>query len=528
LLVSMSGLRDSSVEGGVCGVTGVVADAQGRPLAGVLVKVATPERGLAFMVVSQAKGRYRTPCLPPGAESVQAFGPGVQSAIKVNPGAVADLMLTDPLQTPARLKRMTDVDYAKLMPAGSGKDVVASRCATCHSLQRVVSARKTPKQWHDTVDRMRDNFQGRLRPLNNISGEADLIQLDTMADYLAKNFTPETPVDPRVLEQWLLRPGGPAHPGRNLPGIRIQHEYVAMEFDLPPDSNPSDIAVDQHGVVWISEANTGMLGRYDPVSMKYTHVSPGTSHATSLAVDSAGNVWLAGDGQVSHYDPETKTFATIPIPAYPFAVPTPGRLATLRIAEGTVWVTGVTSDRIVKLEPGSGKAKEFPVPKGSSPYGLAPGPDHRIWYTAEVGNLIGRLDPSNGLLAYYSAPEAKSELHGLSAGADGNLWAASTDTGKLLRFDPHTGAIAEFTPPSEDSGPYALDVDASRNLVWFSEIYADRLARFDPRTGATIEFPLPSADSDVRAIRIDPSHPNRVWWTGGMANKIGYIETLID
>ena len=53
---------------------------------------------------------------------------------------------------------------------------------------------------------------------------------------------------------------------------------------------------------------------------------------------------------------------------------------------------------------------------------------------------------------------------------------------------------------------------------------SDELACFDPRSGTFVEFPLPSADLDVRRIEVDRSNPDWVWWSGGRADKIGYIE----
>src|SRR5262249_20729516 len=108
--------------------------------------------------------------------------------------------------------------------------------------------------------------------------------------------------------------------------------------------------------------------------------------------------------------------------------------------------------------------------------------------------------------------------------ADGNLWIAGTESGKLIRVDYHKGSSTEFTPPDADSGPYSVDVDTKQNVIWFNESFADKIARFDPKTGAFVEFPLPSADLDVRRIQVDPHNPNRVWWSGYRADKIGYIE----
>jgi streptogramin lyase len=41
-----------------------------------------------------------------------------------------------------------------------------------------------------------------------------------------------------------------------------------------------------------------------------------------------------------------------------------------------------------------------------------------------------------------------------------------------------------------------------------------------------VEFPLPDSESDPRRIEVDQHHPNRVWWTGNLASRMGFIEVL--
>jgi virginiamycin B lyase len=191
---------------------------------------------------------------------------------------------------------------------------------------------------------------------------------------------------------------------------------------------------------------------------------------------------------------------------------------------GNVWGTGVSANWIVKLDPATGKTAEYPVPRGSSVWGLAIGGDKRVWYAGPVANVVGRLDPATGRLASYRVPTPKSEIRGMAADATGNLWIAATDPGKLIKVDFETGKLTEFDLPNRDSGPFAVDVDIKRNLIWFSEIYTDKFGRFDPKTNTFSEFPGPSPDLDVRRIEVDRSNPNRVWWSGGQADKIGYIQ----
>jgi len=69
-------------------------------------------------------------------------------------------------------------------------------------------------------------------------------------------------------------------------------------------------------------------------------------------------------------------------------------------------------------------------------------------------------------------------------------------------------------------------VDTKQNVIWISESFSDKISRFDPRTNTFVEFPVPSADSHLRRIEVDRTNPNRVWWIGGQAGKIGYIQMI--
>src|ERR1035437_3799101 len=60
-------------------IAGVVKNASGDVTAGAYIKAKNAERGLIFLVVSQEKGCYRIPNLPPWKYQVQALGGGFQS-----------------------------------------------------------------------------------------------------------------------------------------------------------------------------------------------------------------------------------------------------------------------------------------------------------------------------------------------------------------------------------------------------------------------------------------------------------------
>jgi streptogramin lyase len=114
----------------------------------------------------------------------------------------------------------------------------------------------------------------------------------------------------------------------------------------------------------------------------------------------------------------------------------------------------------------------------------------------------------------------------MAADAEGNLWVGAHEAGTLVKVDYRTGKMTEYRTPTANSGPYSVDVDTKRNLVWTAEHYADKLGRFNPKTNTWAEFPVPGVDTDMRRLEIDPSRPNRVWWSGSGADRIGYVEVL--
>src|ERR1700691_1293407 len=69
---------------------------------------------------------------------------------------------------------------AQDLPDGKGKDLVEDRCSSCHGLDLLLAEHDTKQQWSGIVNDMVSR---------GASGTAD--ELQTIVDYLAKNFGPE-------------------------------------------------------------------------------------------------------------------------------------------------------------------------------------------------------------------------------------------------------------------------------------------------------------------------------------------------
>src|SRR3954447_20717021 len=59
-------------------ITGIVKNASGEPVAGALVRLRNREKGLTFLVVSQALGRYTTSSILPGKYTIEGIGGNFQ------------------------------------------------------------------------------------------------------------------------------------------------------------------------------------------------------------------------------------------------------------------------------------------------------------------------------------------------------------------------------------------------------------------------------------------------------------------
>src|SRR5216684_9283666 len=93
--------------------------------------------------------------------------------------------------------------------------------------------------------------------------------------------------------------------------------------------------------------------------------------------------------------------------------------------------------------------KEWVVPtKGAHPHDPAVGADGALWFTEQMANKLGRLDPATGTFKEYSLVEGKnSGPHGLVADQEGNIWYTANFGGYIGKLDPRTGKVTEYKMP---------------------------------------------------------------------------------
>jgi streptogramin lyase len=517
-------------------VQGVVNNASGQPVTGAFVKLKNAERRLTFMVISQDQGRFEAKDLPVGQYTLEGVGSGFQGkasapvSVTVGQSARAEVALTQargpqlppawPQRIPEALADKTSKDFNDL-PPGENKMLVAQSCTPCHDVQRIMVKRSDEDNWSHIVARMRTRMAAANQPVVNDEDAKKIIA------YLSSNFKPVQPYDPNSrLPIDLMK-------GKAL-------KYRVVTYDLADHfAEPHDVASDPQGNAWVGE-RAGRVGRFDPKSLEFvefkTPPGPAAEDRQSLGnpqIDARGIMWVP-DGPNNRwlsFDTKTEKFVAFAWPRG-MAGGAGGNSMALH-PDGTIWATGANKE-VRMLKPDSVEFKAFPSPsaKPGSPapgaYGLAVAGDGSVWWAEDEIDKMARVDPATGKVEEFPIPykDGHAFPRRMNTDANGDLWVALWDASKLMKIDYKTKEMTIYTPPSPTGGNYSVVVDKKNNYIWVSEHQVDKIARFDPKTQEWVEFPLPEAESDPRRIDIDPTNPNRIFFSGNIAGRVGFVEIL--
>lgn len=524
-------------------LSGVVKDAAGKPVEGAYVQMRNVERRLHFMVITQGAGKYTNNRLPAGKYVVQAVGGEFQSAptapIDVTAGkpAAADLALTvarAPALAPAWPGRLPGQRgeaeggeaVVQRMPDGAGKTIIQAKCLSCHDAVRVTRSRVDQERWQQIMLNMKLYAQG-----SSFAKALDANEEKTVLAYLVANYAPvpgsaRAKPDPLSRLPRTLQPAG-------------QRDYIVVEYELPSArAQPHEVAVDANGNGWVTQRVGGNVGKFDVKTMAYVEFSPPAAASTTVRLNAIrrgnkGELWMIDGGPNRRwlsFDPKTEKFEVYNLP------PTQSGNAsgnTMRVhPDNTVWLNSIAANQVIKLDPATKQFTFYEVPAGvarkktASPYGMAVGGDGNIWIVENAVDQIARIDRATGKFEEFKIPVREPVARKLGSDWDGNLWVGLHGAGKLLRVNYKTLEMKEFEPPSADAGVYLADPDMKNKVMWSSLHHVDKLGRLDPATGAWAEYPLLYAETDVRRMEVDPNNPTRIWYSGVLSSRIGYVELL--
>ncbi len=204
-------------------------------------------------------------------------------------------------------------------------------------------------------------------------------------------------------------------------------------------------------------------------------------------------------------------------------VPTPGSRPhdPLATKDGSLWYTGQLANVLGRLDPATGKFTEFQLKTPhSGPHGLQEDHDGNIWYTGNTGSLIGKLDPKTGAVTEYPTPE-RGDPHTLIFDKNGILWFTMQNLNRIGRLDPQSGEIKLLTPPTANSRPYGMALN-SKGTIFFVEFGTNQVGSIDPKTMEFREYRLPDAASRPRRLAI--TSDDIVWYSDYSRGYLGRLD----
>jgi virginiamycin B lyase len=484
-------------------LSGVVKDAHGKPLNGVMVRVSDDASGLADNVFTDARGKYALSTRVSGDVVVRFRLPYFQDETRK-----VTLAAGQPVEQAATLKRMTGVaDISESLPSAYhfgnlafDKDPAAifSRgnvqrdCAGCHALGNTVSRAPRPlDQWVEVAKRM----QGYL-------GNPDPKLIESRAALLSAGFRGQAPK---------VRPVFPVDAELH---TAVIHEYKLENILFPHDGDISAAdglmyTVDRTGnQMVVTDLAAGKSVYIEQPPSTRPAVEGGNSYSArskepgphSLAMAKTGYWYTtnAGSDEIGVFDPKTRMWKDS------FVLPEPARYPhTIRVdGDGIIWFTLAASSQVGRLDPVSGDIKLISLPRlklrvgpaGMLPYGIDVSPvDGRVWYARLWGDKLGAIDPKTLEVTEFDSPVEGPRR--LRFDASGALWVTGYSEGMIARIDTASMKSEVYPMPEFAKGyrpaPYALAIHPVTQEVWINETSTDRVYRFLPKEKRFIVYPMP-------------------------------------
>lgn len=190
--------------------------------------------------------------------------------------------------------------------------------------------------------------------------------------------------------------------------------------------------------------------------------------------------------------------------------------------DGALWFTEQLQNKLGRVDPKTGVFKEYALEiEDSGPHGLVADSNGNIWFTGNGKGYIGKLDPRSGVVTAYKMPDPKAEdPHTAVFDAHGMMWFTVQVGNMVGRLDPQTGKIDLRMIQAADARPYGMAIN-SKGIPFFCEFGTNRMARIDPRTMAITEYSLPEG-ARPRRMAIDAR--DNVYFTDYQGGNLGRLD----
>ncbi|NND71625.1 MAG: cytochrome C [Rhodothermales bacterium] len=205
-------------------------------------------------------------------------------------------------------------------------------------------------------------------------------------------------------------------------------------------------------------------------------------------------------------------------------VPTLGQRSRdpIEAADGSIWWAGQWGNLIGRINPATGKMKEYTLPNNSMPHSVTLDHAGNVWFTGNKNGSVGKLDVVTEEITVYPMPDpAAKDPHTAIFDNSGTLWFTLQHSNMVGRLHPNRGDIRLVTMKTPRSRPYGIKVDAE-GTPWVACNGSNCLVKVDPETMALSEIKLPIAETTVR--RLDIAGDGMIWYVNSSQGRLGRLD----
>lgn len=187
--------------------------------------------------------------------------------------------------------------------------------------------------------------------------------------------------------------------------------------------------------------------------------------------------------------------------------------------DGKIWFVGQWGNVLGWINPDTNEIREYQLPAKSLPHTVVLDRQGRPWWTGNGNGTIGWTDPLSGKHTVITMPDGVADPHTAEFDARGIMWFSAQNSNYVGRLDPASGDVKVWKLATAGAKPYGVKI-AADGTIWIACNGAACLIRINPSTMEITEVKLPTPGTTVRRLDIDLKD-GRVWYVNSGMGKLG-------
>jgi len=303
-------------------------------------------------------------------------------------------------------------------------------------------------------------------------------------------------------------------------------------------NSPGSLAVDSAGNVWVANYFGGVVSEFFPTGVPAATAGfpgEGLEQSYGIAVDGSDNVWVTNEQSVTaannHHTGSVSEFSSTGVEQSGYGYTGGGvyyPVAAAADSNGDIWIADYGSSSATLLD-GNNNGSAISGSGGYAPsaltfaYAVAVDASHNAWFAIEGG--AARVTPK-GAVSIFSCC---NDPEGIAVDPSGNVWIADYNASAVIELAPG-GSVAHRTVlMGGNGGPQGIAVDGAGN-VWAANYYGNSLVELAGSSAAVISpalgYGLDAPVKEPYGVAIDAS--GNLWLSNAGYNAItqSYVDTI--